>query len=309
MKIVVPGGSGFLGGHLVPRFRSQGHDVIVVTRSEVHEEPRRDAVGSLRCVRWSDASALHDAVNGADLVLNLAGKSVDCRYTAKNKAAILDSRVNTTRAIGTAIAASNAPPPVWMNASTATVYREARDRPMTESDHEVGTGFSVGVGTQWEEALFERNLRKTRRVALRITIALAMDGGVIPPCRNLVRFGLGGKQGDGGQMFSWIHVEDLCRAVEFLWEREDMSGPVNLAAPGPVTNAEFMAALRRTMKMPIGLPAATWMTEIGAFFLRTETELILKSRWVLPQRLMDAGFEFQFPDLESALADLFQKQV
>lgn len=307
MKIVVPGGSGFLGGHLVPRFRSQGHDVIVVTRSTVHEEPRMGAVGSLRCVRWGDASALHDAVNGADLIVNLAGKSVDCRYNAKNRAEILSSRVDTTRAIGTAIAASTAPPAVWMNASTATIYREARDRPMTESDGEIGSGFSVGIGTQWEEAFFERNLRKTRRVALRITIALALDGGVIPPSRNLVRFGLGGKQGDGGQMFSWIHVDDLCRAVDFLWQREDISGPVILAAPGPVTNKEFMAELRRAMKMPVGLPAAAWMTEIGAFFLRTETELILKSRWVLPQRLMDAGFEFQFPDLKSALADLFHK--
>jgi uncharacterized protein (TIGR01777 family) len=298
MKIVIPGGSGFVGQYCIPKFRQQGYEIIVISRSA------RPHDNGVRIISWQDESAILGAINGADLVLNLAGRSVDCRYNDKNKAEILSSRVDTTRAIGEAIAKCDVPPPVWLNASTATIYRDAKDRAMTESSGEIGTGFSVEVGKAWEAAFNDRDLPATRRAALRISIALGDEGGFMGPAKMLVRLGLGGRHGSGRQMFSWIHVEDLYRAIEFIWKNDAISGPVILAAPEAVSNDEFMRALRRAMGMPIGLPAAKWMLEIGAFALRTETELLLKSRWVYPEKLLAAGFTFQYPTVEAALREL-----
>lgn len=307
MKIVIPGGSGFVGQYVSDRFRAEGHDIIVVSRSPRPEEPRASTRGGLKTIPWDDPAAFQQAIDGADLVLNLAGKSVDCRYNEENKAAIRSSRIKTTKAVGEAIAKSDNPPPVWMNASSATFYRDSRDVPQTESTGQEGTGFSVGVVHDWEKAFYEHDLPATRRVALRITIALGRGGGAIPPLTMLTRLGLGGKQGDGGQMFSWIHMEDLYRAIDFIWKRDDISGPVNMASPGPLTNAEFMKTFRKVMGMPVGLPAYEWMLEIGAFVLRTETELLLKSRYVLPEKLQNAGFQFMYPDAETALREITGK--
>lgn len=304
MKIVVPGGSGFLGSTLIPRLRQQGHDVILVSRSRRETEPPQGDTGSLTTTSWDDNDEFQAAIDNAGAVINLAGRSVDCRYNAKNREEIFSSRIDTTHAIGDAIARSAAPPPVWLNASTATIFREAFDRVQTDSDGEIGEGFSVGIGKEWEAEFFKPELPNTRRVAMRITIALGHGGGLLPPSLMLARLGLGGKQGSGRQMVSWIHLEDLCRAVEFLLEQDQVSGPIILGSPDPITNADLMRAIRKEIKMPIGLPAAEWMVKIGALALRTESELVLKSRWVYPERLLAAGFEFKFPKLEQALADL-----
>lgn len=304
MKIVVPGGTGFIGNALVPRLREAGNDIVLVSRSPRETEARSGDVGSLTTIAWDDAEAFQAAIDGAAAVINLAGRTVDCRYNEKNRAEILSSRVDTTRAVGEAIARSSAPPPVWLNASTATIYREAFDRPMTESDGEIGEGFSVGVGQAWEAELFAPDVPTTRRVAMRITIALGHEGGLLPPSLMLARVGLGGKQGSGKQMVSWIHITDMCRAIEFLLERNDITGPINIGSPDPVSNVDLMRTIRKEIGMPIGLPAAEWMIKIGTFALRTEAELVLKSRWVYPERLMAAGFEFEFPTLVQALDDL-----
>ena len=293
-KIVLAGGTGFTGKYLARKYYEAGYTVHIIARSP-------------GCIAWNDAAKIDEAINGAALLINLAGKSVDCRYNAKNKKAIYDSRIATTRLLGEAVLRSKNPPPVWMNSSTATIYRHAEDRPMTESNGEIGTGFSVGIATSWEKTFFDFKLPATRQVALRMAIVLGKDGGVMKPLSNLVRFGLGGHQGSGKQMFSWIHIEDLARIIFFLQEHTEISGPVNCAAPNPVTNKTMMQALRKTMHVGIGIPSPTVLLEIGAVFIRTETELVLKSRWVIPERLQQAGFTFNYPDITGAFEAIVRK--
>lgn len=311
-RIVIAGASGFIGRYLAEHYRASGATVLLVGR----DGP--DA-------RWGDAEALRRAVTGADVLINLAGKSVNCRYGDANRAEIFRSRLETTRALREAVAASDAPPPVWFNASTATIYRHAEDRPMTESTGELGAGFSVNVARAWEAEFFEGELPGTRRVALRMAIVLG-DGSALRPLIRLTHSGLGGPQLDGRwfattarrnagtfhefrarsgrQRFSWVHIADVLGSIEFLRAHPELDGAVNIAAPNPSDNRTLMAALRRVLRVPAGLPAFRWMLELGTAVLRTETELVLKSRWVVPERLLAAGYEFAFPDLEPALRDI-----
>lgn len=290
-KIVIAGGTGFVGKYLTEKFISSGYDVIVISRQANH-------------VNWDNISAITVALENAEMLINLAGKSVDCRYNKKNRQEIFDSRVNTTKALGNAILQCKNPPALWINSSTATIYRHAQDRPMTESAGDIGTGFSVNVATNWEKAFFNFKLSNTRQVALRMAIVLGKDGGVVKPIKNLVRFGLGGKQGKGNQMFSWIHIEDLYRCIAFLQQHQELTGVFNTSAPNPVTNKNLMQVFRFKMKIPIGLPAPEWLLKFGAILIKTETELILKSRWVIPERLLQAGFNFQYSTIDAALEDI-----
>jgi uncharacterized protein (TIGR01777 family) len=244
------------------------------------------------------------------MLINLAGKSVDCRYNEKNKAAILKSRTETTEALGRAILKCSTPPELWINSGTATIYRNADDRPMTESSGEIGTGFSVDVATNWEKSFFSFQLPKTRQVVLRMAIVLGKDGGAVKPLMNLVRFGLGGKQGNGKQMFSWIHIEDLYNIILFIQSNKALQGAFNCSSPNPVDNKTLMKTFRQVMKVKIGLPSPAWLLEIGAVIINTETELILKSRWVVPEKLLNAGYTFKYPYLEDALKNILilQKQ-
>ncbi|NYF27479.1 epimerase [Microbacterium sp. JAI119] len=312
-RVVIGGSTGFMGRFLVPRFRAEGREVVTISRSGAD-------------IRWGDQVEIDRAVDGAALVIGLAGKSVNCRYTPENRAEIFRSRLDTTASLSTAITRSSAPPELWINSSTATIYRHAEDRPMTESTGEVGSGFSVEVAKAWEKALFADELPATRRVALRSTIVLG-HGGVLGPVRDLARFGLGGSQYDGRwpvsaarraagtghlpgarrgrQRFSWVHIEDVARIIDFLERNPALEGPVNAASPNPVDNVEFMATVRRALGARIGVPMPRWMLELGAIGMRTETELILKSRWVLPEKLTAAGFEFRYPFLEDAIRESF----
>ncbi len=312
-RVVIGGSTGFMGRFLVPRFRAEGREVVTISRSGAD-------------IRWGDQVEIDRAVDGAALVIGLAGKSVNCRYTPENRAEIFRSRLDTTASLSTAITRSSAPPALWINSSTATIYRHAEDRPMTESTGEVGSGFSVEVAKAWEKALFAGELPATRRVALRSTIVLG-HGGVLGPVRDLARFGLGGSQYDGRwpvsaarraagtghlpgarrgrQRFSWVHIEDVARIIDFLERNPALECPVNAASPHPVDNVEFMATVRRALGARIGVPMPRWMLELGAIGMRTETELILKSRWVLPEMLTEAGFEFRYPFLEDAIRESF----
>ncbi|HEU4472887.1 MAG TPA: TIGR01777 family oxidoreductase [Flavisolibacter sp.] len=290
MKIVIAGGTGFLGRFLASRFIQRGDEVIIVSRSGGE-------------VSWTDKPGLVRALDGAGLVINLAGKSVDCRYNEANRQEILRSRVDTTRAIGEAILACGQPPGLWINSSTATIYRHAEDRPMTEEDGEIGSGFSVDVASQWEKAFFDCKLNETRQCALRIAIVLGKDGGALRPLKTLTMFGLGSKQGKGNQVFSWIHIEDVFRIILFLLEHKELNGVFNCSAPNPLPNEALMRSLRKALGMRFGLPSPEWLLRIGAVFIRTETELILKSRWVLPRRLQQAGYEFSYPFLPAALGE------
>lgn len=299
-KYIIPGGSGFMGQALSRYFTSQGHEVVILTRRSQPDLPQ------VKYLTW-DGKHVGDwasALEGADAVINLAGKSVNCRYTEENKRKIYDSRIDSTKVIGEAIAACKLPPKVWMNASTATIYRHAEDRPMTESTGEYGAGMSVNVARDWEHAFLEAEVGGVRKIALRTAIVIALEDGAFPRLLNLARTGLGGTQGNGEQMMSWIHIVDVVRAIQFLLDREDLSGAFNLAAPGPVSNKVFMETIRKAVGMPFALPMPEWLLKIGAFIIGTETELILKSRWVLPERLAAEGFEFSFPAVEGAVEKL-----
>jgi uncharacterized protein (TIGR01777 family) len=253
----------------------------------------------------------------ADVLINLSGRSVDCRYTPANRAAILQSRVQSTAILGKAIESLAHPPRLWLNASTATIYRHSFDRDMDEATGELGGNepgapdswrFSIDVARQWERSFFAPHTPHTRKVALRSAMVMSVEpGGVFEVLIRLVRSGLGGTWGSGRQYMSWIHEEDFLRAVEFLIQQEQIAGAVNLAAPGPLPNEQFLARLRKAWGTNIGLPAAEWMLEIGAFFLRTETELLLKSRRVVPGVLLDYGFEFSFPQWTEAASDLVRR--
>ena len=305
-RIILAGASGFLGQILREHFLKQSCEVIVLTRS-----PREAKSGGRECF-W-DGHTLGEwarEIDGADVLINLAGRSVNCRYHARNRRLMLDSRVNSTRILGEAVAQCARPSRLWLNSSTATIYKHSLDRPMDESGEigatpEAKDAFSIEVATAWEQAFHEAKTPRTRKIALRTAMVLGHgENSVFPMLCRLVRVGLGGRMASGRQYVSWIHQTDFCRAIDWLIEHEEFSGPVNLAAPNPVPNREMMATLRGLCGAPFGLPAAAWMLEVGAFFLRTETELIIKSRRVVPGRLVDSGFQFRFAQIREAMADL-----
>ena len=306
--IVIPGGSGQVGTILARAFHGDGHDVVVLSR--------RRLARPWRVVGWDGATlgAWQREVDGSDVVINLAGRSVNCRYTAANRQEILDSRVASTRVVGEAIARAAQAPRVWLQASTATIYAHRYDGANDERTGVLGGGepaapsawrFSIDVARAWENAFADAAADRTRKIALRSAMTLSPDaGGVFDTLVGLVRRGLGGPAGDGRQFMSWIHHEDFAAAVRWLIDRDDIDGVVNVASPNPLPNAEFMRLLREACGVSFGLPAREWMLEIGAVFMRTETELILKSRRVVPARLVDHGFRFRFPIWNDAARDL-----
>lgn len=298
MKIVIAAANGYLGKVLAKYFTQQGYKVVGFCRRETVLE-------NAKCVLWDGKSFGNWAneLEGATALINLAGKSVDCRYTEENKRLILSSRVESTKVLGVAINNCTHPPKVWLNASSATIYRHAEDKSMDEGKGEIGEGFSVNVCKTWENTFFSSETPKTRKAAMRISFVLGNSGGAYPMLKKLVQFGLGGKMGQGTQFISWIHEEDFCRAVEFLINNE-IEGAVNLSSPNPKKNKDFMRAMQKRYNIPFGLPQPKWLLELGARIIKTETELILKSRRVIPKRLLNNGFKFNHKELNSALRNL-----
>jgi uncharacterized protein (TIGR01777 family) len=306
VKVVIPGGTGQVGTLLDRALTAAGHEVVLLTRS-----PRGD-----RQVRW-DGRTLGDwagRIDGSDVVINLAGRSVNCRYTAANLEAMMSSRVDSARVVGEAIAAAARPPRVWLQMSTATIYAHSFDTANDEDGGRIGGGepgapgywaYSVKIAQNWEAAQERAATPGTRKIALRAAMVMSPDrGGVFDMLSRLARLGLGGPVAGGRQYISWIHERDFTRAVRFLIDRDDLTGAVNLAAPGPLPQREFMRELRSAWHIPVGLPATGWMAGIGAFALRSDTELLLKSRRVTPGRLAGAGFTFDHPQWPSAATDL-----
>jgi uncharacterized protein len=310
LRIVLAGGSGHLGRILSRHFHSEGHRVAVLTRTPT--------AAPWRVVAWSGCSLDRwvRELDGADALINLCGRSVDCRYNAFNRREILESRVTSTRTLGEAIVGLATPPRLWMNASTATIYRHSLDRAMDEDNGEIGGyemeappqwRFSSEVAMRWEDSFFQANTPGTRKVALRNAMVMSTGGGAFEMLLRLVRTGLGGAAGSGEQFMSWIHESDFARAVAHLMVRESPDEIVNIAAPCPLPNREFMAALRKAWGRSYGISAPTWMLEFGAVFLRTETELILKSRRVVPGRLLREGFQFAYPEWPVAARELVDR--
>jgi uncharacterized protein (TIGR01777 family) len=309
LKIVLPGGTGQVGTVLDRALTAAGHEVVVLSR-------RPTRAGQ---VLWDGRSlgAWAEVVDGSDAVVNLAGRSVSCRYTPGNLRAMMDSRVDSARVVGEAVAAATRPPRVWLQMSTATVYAHRFDAPNDEASGVIGGtepsvpgywAYSVEIARAWEREQEMAGTPHTRKVALRSAMVMSPDrGGVFDVLSRLARLGLGGPVAGGAQYVSWIHDRDFVRAVEFLVGRDDITGPVNLASPTPVPQRTLMRALREAWGVPVGLPATKWMAEAGAFVLRSDTELLLKSRRVVPGRLLDAGFGFDHPEWSRAAADLVRR--
>jgi uncharacterized protein len=300
--IVLAGGTGLIGRLLATHFLGDGYAVTVLTRG------RDRSANGITYRHWDpdQPTGLRDVLEGAHAVVGLNGASVDSRYTAARQWKILHSRIASTLALGDALRQCTDPPRIWIQLGTATIYRHAEDRPMDQFTGDYGSGFSVEVARSWE-AVAEagaRQLQRTRLVLLRSAMVLDMRGGVLPRLAALTRAGLGGRNGSGEQFVSWIHGEDLVRAVQFIMDRPEAAGVYDLAAPEPVRDRMLMEALRAHLRPWIHFPKPRWMLEIGAFLMRTETELILKSRRVVPARLRREGFVFRFPSITPALVDL-----
>jgi uncharacterized protein (TIGR01777 family) len=311
MKIVIPGGTGQVGQMLARHFHARGNAVTVLSRT------RHPAPWSI--VHWDGVNSgpWVAELEHSDVCINLAGRSVNCRYNLVNRRAIFDSRVQSTKILSEVIGSLDHPPAIWLNASTATIYRHSLDRPMDEANGELGGNepgapdtwnFSIDVAKAWEEAFFSTPTPRTRKMALRSAMTFSPDpGGVFDVFLSLVRHGLGGTIGSGNQFVSWIHEVDFIRAIEFLIATPVFTGAVNLASPHPLPNRDFLHAIREAWGTRIGLPSTSWMIEIGTFFMQTESELILKSRQVVPGRLLAAGFQFSFPHWPTAARDLVSR--
>ncbi|MFJ9393143.1 TIGR01777 family oxidoreductase [Nocardioides sp. NPDC101246] len=310
MKIVIPGGTGQVGGILRRAWSARGHEVVVLSRRPEQLEP------GVRHLVWDGRTVgpWADEIDGADVVVNLAGRTVNCRYTDANLKQMMDSRVESTRVVGEAIRRAAAPPPVWLQMSTATIYAHRFDAPNDEATGVIGGEepgvpayweFSTRIAKRWEAEQAAADTPGTRKVALRSAMVMSPDqGGVLDVLLTMARLGLGGPVAGGRQFVSWIHEADFVRACDLLIERHDITGPVNTAAPGPLPQRDLMRALRTEAGMPFGLPATAWMAEIGAWAMRSDTELLLKSRRVVPGRLLEAGFEFEYATWEPAAHDL-----
>jgi len=315
-KIIIAGGTGFIGQEICNYFGEE-NEIVILTRQVTDEKTnafgefsiKENVLKNIRIVKWDGITVADWAseINNADVVINLAGKTVNCRYTEKNKQEIFDSRTNATKAIGMTIQNAKNPPKLWINAASATIYRHAMDRPQDEFTGEYENDFSVQVCKRWEKTFFEHYTPNTRKIALRMAITLGA-GGVMNPYFNLLKFALGGKQGSGKQMYSWVYIEDTCRMIDWIFEHQEIEdGFYNCCSPNPVTNKEFMKMLRKAAGHVFGLPAFTWMLKIGAKMIGTETELILKSRWVLPTKILQTDFQFKYPLLPEVFKEIINK--
>ena len=319
MKIILPGGTGQIGVILTRHLIKSGHEIIILSR---HPKRADRSVAhpfshpSVSILEWNaqQIGPWCESLENADVVINLAGRSVNCRYTPENRKLILDSRVDSTRALGQAIANSRQPPRIWLQSSTATIYAHRFDAPNDEATGIIGGNelnvddtwkFSIDVAKAWEDAAKEFASDSTRQVLIRSAMVMSPDpDGVFDVLRGLARKGLGGRNGNGKQFVSWIHESDFCKCIDHLIVDDSLSGPVNVASPNPIPNAQFMQELRSALGVKFGLPAPKWILEIGAIFMKTETELLLKSRRVVAAKLLDAGLQFDYPDWATACRDL-----
>ena len=304
-KIVLAGGNGYLGGVLAKHFSSIADEVIILSRKPKAIE------GNIKTILWDGKTEGNwvNNLNGASLMVNLCGKNVNCRYNDKNRQEIINSRVLPTNLLNRVIEQLERPPLLWINITSATIYRHAEDQAQDEITGEIGYGFSIDVCKIWEETFFQVTNPKTRKIALRLGIVLGRKDGAFPRLLNLVRLGMGGKQGDGMQYVSWIHEQDVALSIEWLLNQKEIKGIVNCTAPDAIKNNELMKSLRKAYGVPFGLTAPAWLLEIGAKIIGTETELILKSRWVKPSVLLNSGFKFQYGFIDNAIHDILSLRI
>lgn len=304
-KIILAGGNGYLGGVLANYYKDLAEEVIILSRTA------KLADGNVKTVVWNGVTKGEwiNGMEGADLLVNLCGKNVNCRYTKKNREEIISSRVNPTKLLDRVIEKLVQPPKLWITITSATIYRHAEDGPQDEETGEIGSGFSIDVCKRWEVEFFNTKTPDTRKIALRMGIVFGHADGAFPRLLNLVKCGMGGKQGDGQQYISWVHEQDAARCTEFLLGHQELDGVINFVAPEPLQNTVIMKYIRNAYGIPFGLPAPAWLLGIGALFIGTEVELILKSRWVIPTRLTYSGYVFLFPKAEHAIKDILSIRI
>ncbi|KAA5531864.1 TIGR01777 family oxidoreductase [Paenimyroides baculatum] len=298
-KMVIAAGTGFLGTVLIDFFKGSYQEIIVLTRGKSEKK------NNIQFVHWNANSLTgwEEVLENADVLINLAGKSVDCRYTPENKATILSSRIDSTRVLNEAVLKCKNPPKHFINTSTATIYRHSEDKQMDEYSGEIGDDFSMNVAKSWEKVFYEVHTDKTLKTAVRTSIVLGKNGGAFIPLKRLTQLGFGGKNGSGNQFVSWIHELDFARAIAFIINNK-MTGSVNVVSPKPERNDDFMRKLRKAVGIPFGIPVSKTLLQIGAKIIQTEPELVLKSRNVIPKRLTENGFVFEYHDLEKAFKNL-----
>jgi uncharacterized protein len=303
-KLIIAAGTGFLGQVLVNHFKNKFEEIVILTRG------KSQIIDGIKYINWNAKtfSGWENELENATVLINLAGKSVDCRYTEKNKKEILLSRIESTKILNKAVLKCKNPPKHWLNSSTATIYRFSLDKQMDEINGEIGNDFSINVALSWEKAFFKTDTPNTLKTALRTSIVLGKKGGAFIPLKTLAQTGFGGKQGKGNQFVSWIHEEDFANAVDFIIQKE-ISGVINVVSPEPIPNSNFMTRLRKAVGFPFGIPVNIFLLKIGSFFIRTEAELVLKSRNVIPKRLLENGFKFKFGDIDTAFENLLNNQT
>lgn len=298
-KLIIAAGTGFLGEVLTNHFKDKFEEIVILTRGKSKNN------GNIKYINWDAKtfSGWEAVLENATVLINLAGKSVDCRYNEKNKKEILLSRIQSTKILNKAVLNCKNPPKHWLNSSTSTIYRFSLDKQMDEVDGKIGNDFSINVALSWEKSFFKTETPNTLKTALRTSIVLGKNGGAFVPLKTLAKLGFGGKQGKGNQFISWIHEEDFANAIDFIIQKE-MTGVINIVSPEPIANKSFMSLLRKAVGIPFGIPINEPMLKFGSFFIRTEAELVLKSRNVIPKRLLENGFQFKFDTLEKALENL-----
>ena len=301
-KLIIAAGTGFLGQVLINHFKDKFEQIVILTRGNTK------TIDGIKYVNWNAKtfSGWENELENATVLINLAGKSVDCRYTKKNKKEILLSRIESTKILNKAVLNCKNPPKHWLNSSTATIYRFSLDKQMDETDGEIGNDFSINVALSWEKAFFKTETPNTLKTALRTSIVLGKNGGAFIPLKTLAKIGFGGQQGKGNQFISWIHEEDFVNAINFIIQKE-IIGVINIVSPKPIRNYDFMKKLRKTVGFPFGIPMSVFLLEIGSFFIRTETELVLKSRNVIPKKLLENGFKFKFQNVDDVFQNLLSK--
>ena len=301
-KLIIAAGTGFLGQVIVNHFKDKFEEIVILTRG------KSQTIDKIKYVNWNAKtfSGWENELENATVLINLAGKSVDCRYTKKNKKEILLSRIESTKILNKAVLNCKNPPKHWLNSSTATIYRFSLDKQMDETDGEIGNDFSINVALSWEKAFFKTETPNTLKTALRTSIVLGKNGGAFIPLKTLAKIGFGGQQGKGNQFISWIHEEDFVNAINFIIQKE-IIGVINIVSPKPIRNYNFMKKLRKAVGFPFGIPMSVFLLEIGSFFIRTETELVLKSRNVIPKKLLENGFKFKFQNVDDVFQNLLSK--
>jgi len=301
-KLIIAAGTGFLGQVLVNHFKDKFDEIVILTRG------KSQTIDKIKYVNWNAKtfSGWENELEKATILINLAGKSVDCRYTKENKKQILLSRIESTKILNKAVLNCKNPPKHWLNSSTATIYRFSLDKQMDEINGEIGNDFSINVALSWEKAFFKTETPNTLKTALRTSIVLGKNGGAFIPLKTLAKTGFGGKQGKGNQFVSWIHEEDFANAVDFIIQKE-ISGVINVVSPEPIRNSDFMQKLRKAVSFPFGIPVNIFLLKIGSFIIRTEAELVLKSRNVIPKRLLESGFKFKFKNVDETFKNLLSK--